>query len=88
MNSSSVGLGLLVGAAVGHRLAAAGLVERVVDLDAQFLQQLQGRHPDLRIEHVEVTGNHQSHTRGWNPFRVGRPAEPGQRSPLISPPAM
>jgi hypothetical protein len=56
------GLGLLVGAAVSHRLPAAGVVEGVVHLDAELLQQLQGRHPHLRIEHVDVTGNHQSHT--------------------------
>jgi hypothetical protein len=54
------GLGLYVRAAVGHRLAAACLVERVVNLHAEFLQQLQRCHTDLGIEHVDIARNHQS----------------------------
>jgi hypothetical protein len=61
------GLGLLVGATVGHRLAAAGLVEGIVDLDAELFQQLERRHPDLGIEHVDVAGDHQSYAHGADP---------------------
>jgi hypothetical protein len=63
------GLGFLVGAAVRHRLAAARLVEGVVDPDAELLQQLQGRHPDLGIEHIDVAGDHQSYAHRSNPFQ-------------------
>jgi hypothetical protein len=36
-------------------LAAAGLVERIVDLDAQALQQFERRDTDVRMKGVDVT---------------------------------
>ncbi len=44
-------------AGVGHGLAAAGLALRVVDLAAQFLQQLQRGYTYLRVELVDIARN-------------------------------
>jgi hypothetical protein len=52
---------ILLAAAVGHHLPAAGLVERIDDLDAEPFQQLQRGNADRREEGVDVTGNEQSH---------------------------
>jgi hypothetical protein len=63
----------LVAAAVGHRLAAAGLVERVVDLAAEALEQLERGDADLREEGVDVAGNEQGHFHARTPrFEPGR----------------
>ncbi|MGF6811443.1 hypothetical protein OKW30_006635 [Paraburkholderia sp. Clong3] len=40
-------------AAIGHRLAAAGLLLRIVDLDAETFEQFERRDTDLRIERVD-----------------------------------
>ena len=45
-----------VAARVRHRLPAAGLVERIAHLDAEPLEQLERRHPDLGHERVDVAG--------------------------------
>jgi hypothetical protein len=51
------GGGIVLAAAVGHRLPAAGLIERVLDRAAEPLDELQGRDAHLREEGVDVTGN-------------------------------
>jgi hypothetical protein len=53
--------GCVAAARVGHRLAAAGLVLGIVDLDAEALEQLDHGHPDLRITLVDVAGDEQAH---------------------------
>ena len=60
-NSASAAGRIVLAAAVGHRLAAAGLVERIDDLDAEALEQLQRGNADLREEGVDVAGNEQSY---------------------------
>lgn len=45
---------------IGHRLTAAGLVQRIVDLAADLAQQLVRRPPHLGIDRIDVTGNEQS----------------------------
>ncbi len=51
------GRGIFLAAAVGHRLAAAGLVERIIDGAAEPLEELQRRDAHLWEEGVDVTGN-------------------------------
>jgi hypothetical protein len=48
--------GFLVTAGIGHRLAAAGLIERVIDAATEPFEQLKGGHTHLRLEGVHVTG--------------------------------
>jgi hypothetical protein len=48
-----------VAAAVGHRLAAACLLERIVDLAADALEQLERRDPHLGEEGVDVARHEQ-----------------------------
>jgi hypothetical protein len=57
-------LRLLITSAVGHWLTAASLVKRVDHIDFQFLQKLQSGDSDLRIEKVDITGDHQSNLHG------------------------
>ena len=45
---------------VGHGLAAAGLVERVTHVEAESLEQLQGRNPNLGIDQVDIAGYKQT----------------------------
>src|SRR5258708_39251156 len=47
-------LGVLFIAAVGHRLPATGLVERLTNIESEPLQKLQGGDPNLRIYKVDV----------------------------------
>jgi hypothetical protein len=47
--------GFRVAATVGHRLPTAGLVERILDLNAKAPQKLQCCDSDLRMEGVNVT---------------------------------
>jgi hypothetical protein len=49
--------GFRVASAVRHRLAAAGLIEGIFDLDAEALQQFQCRDADVRMKGVDVTGD-------------------------------
>ena len=46
--------------AVGHRLAAAGLVKGIADLVAEALEQLEGCDANLGEEGVDVTGYEQT----------------------------
>src|SRR5260370_4631583 len=50
------GSGVDLVAAVGHGLAAAGLVQGVAHVQPQSLQELQSGHPNLRKDHVDVAG--------------------------------
>lgn len=54
------GARLRFGAAVRHRLSAAGLIERIVNLDAELFEQLQSSYANLRIEDIDVTRDHQT----------------------------
>src|ERR1700733_761732 len=40
---------------VGHGLAAAGLVERVLHIESKSLQELKGGYANFRKDHVDVT---------------------------------
>ena len=51
------GGGIFLATAVGHRLPAAGLIERVLDRAAEPLEELQGRDAHFGEESVDVTGN-------------------------------
>jgi hypothetical protein len=51
----SGGIGLV--STVGHRLSAAGLVKRELDVDTESLQELQCSDSDFRKDHVDVAGN-------------------------------
>jgi hypothetical protein len=42
--------------AVGHRLPAAGLIERVTYINPESLQKLQSGYADLREQHIDVAG--------------------------------
>ncbi len=55
----SLGQRRRVGGAAGvrHRLAAACLLSRKIDLDAQMREQLHGRHTHLRIKLVDIAGD-------------------------------
>ena len=46
--------------AVRHRLAAAGLIGWIYDLEIEPLQQLQGRYSNLRKESIDEAGNEKS----------------------------
>src|SRR6266404_6884171 len=59
-------LRLLITSAIGHRLTTACLVEGVDDIDFQFLQKLQSGDTNLRIEKVDITGNHQGDLHGFS----------------------
>jgi hypothetical protein len=56
--------GLRGATAVGHWLPAAGLVERVLDLDAEALQELERGDPDVRVEGVDVARNKKADSHG------------------------
>ena len=51
-------------ARVGHRLAAAGLVERIFDLATEALEEFKRRDPDLRMEGVYVARDEQTDAHG------------------------
>jgi len=74
------GGGIVLATAVGHRLAAAGLVERVLDRAAEPLEELQGRDAHFGEESVDVTGNKKSNLhRHSTPIRVPQAGQ-GPRS--------
>jgi hypothetical protein len=52
-------LGFGVEAGIGHRLAAASLLYRKLDLDAEVFEHVNGRQPNLGIKLVDVTRNEQ-----------------------------
>src|SRR5262249_26359592 len=54
------GGGVFLAAAVGHRLSAAGLLERVLDRTAEPFEKLEGRDAYFREEGVDVTGDEES----------------------------
>src|SRR3954469_1414776 len=61
--------GLSVGAigietGIGHRLGAAALIPRIGDVQAEPLQQLEGRDADLGREGVDEAGNEKSDAHG------------------------
>ena len=56
-----------VAAAVGHRLAAAGLVERVVDVAAEALEELERGDSHLGKEGIDVARYEQGHLHGSTP---------------------
>jgi len=51
------GGGIFLAAAVGHRLTAAGLIERILDRAAEPGQELQGRDAHFREKGINVTGD-------------------------------
>ncbi len=53
---------VLLAAAVRHHLAAAGLIERIDDVEPEPFQQLQRGDADRRKEGIDITGNEQSHS--------------------------
>src|SRR5450631_73115 len=53
-------------AVVGHRLSAAGLVQRIDDFAARSLEQLQSRDPHLGKELIDVTGDEQGDFHQWH----------------------
>ena len=67
---------IVLAPAVGHRLPATGLVQRVVHFDAEALEQLERRDPDLGEEGVDVAGDeqrsfHRMHSSGDRRLAVG-----------------
>jgi hypothetical protein len=59
--------GIFLATAVGHRLPAAGLLERVLDLAPEPLQQLQGRDAHFRGKCVDVTRNEKANLHRHGP---------------------
>ena len=51
------GGGIVLATAVGHRLAAAGLIERVFDRATESLEELQGRDAHFGEKCVDITWN-------------------------------
>ena len=51
--------------AIGHRLAAAGLVARIDDLVAEPLQQLERGDADFRKEGIDVAGNEEPNAHSF-----------------------
>ena len=79
------GFGLAAG--VRHRLAAAGLVERIVDLAAEPLEQLQRGDADLGEEGIDVAGDEQGDahdilTRSFGPAKKRTPQR--ERKPPVT----
>src|SRR5208337_1762229 len=65
------GGGIFLATAVGHRLPAAGLIERILDRAAEPLKKLQGRDAHFREKGVDVTRNKKSNLHGHStPIRV------------------
>ena len=52
---------VLLKAAVGHGLAAAGLSERVVHVHSERAQQLEGGCAHLRVDGIDKAGNEKSY---------------------------
>src|SRR5712672_2174372 len=50
--------------AVRHRLAAAGLIEGIFDLDAEALQQVESRDADVRMKGVDIAGGEKPDLHG------------------------
>jgi hypothetical protein len=55
------GIGLI--SAIGHGLAAAGLIEWVTHIKPESLQELQSGHPNLRKHHVDVARYEETNAR-------------------------
>ncbi len=51
------GCGIFLATAVGHRLAAAGLIERILNRATESLEELQGRDAHFGEKGVDVAGN-------------------------------
>ena len=68
--------------AIGHRLAAAGLVARIHDLVAEALQQLEGRDADFREEGIDVAGDEQPDAHS-SPLCSSGADDPHPRSAII-----
>ncbi len=64
------GARLRAAAGVGHRLAAAGLVERVFDLAAKAFQKLQSGDANLWLEGVDVAGDEKSDAHDGMSFQT------------------
>ena len=64
-------LGVLFEPRIGHRLTAAGLVQRVFDLAAHLAQQFVRRPAHLGIHRIDVTGNEQSDLHSFFHFNAG-----------------
>src|SRR5471030_2289994 len=64
----------LLRAAIRHRLAAAGLLLRIIHFYAQTFEQFEGRDTDFGIERIDKTGNEQSDFH-W----IGKCGEPEKR---------
>src|SRR5262245_3498022 len=54
------GGGVFLTTAVGHRLAAAGLLERILHRAAEPLKEFQGGDANFREKGVDVTGDEES----------------------------
>ena len=46
--------------AIGHWLPAAGLIQRIIHVQAESFQEFQGGYPDLGINHIDVAGYKQA----------------------------
>ena len=64
---------VILASAVGHRLATAGLIQRVGDLDPETFEQLQRRNRNLRKDCVDVTRHEQ---RGFHHFQSSQKEPP------------
>src|ERR1700688_3620794 len=61
--------------AVRHRLAAAGLIGWIYDVEIEPLQQLQGRDSNLRKESIDKAGNEKSYFHDSAPSAGTRAAD-------------
>ena len=59
------GGGIVLATAVGHRLPAAGLIERILDRATESLEELKGRDAHLGEKRVDVAGNEEPKLH-WN----------------------
>ena len=64
--------GLRIEPAVCHRLAAAGLIVRVLDVVAKPLQQLKGRDTNLRKESINIARDEKTDAHGVTPVKTGQ----------------
>ena len=78
------GLSILLIAAIGHRLPATGLVERVANVKPKSLQKLQGGDPNFRIDKIDVARYEQtdSHVLREPPLKRLFPLRDHLRSPF------
>src|SRR5206468_4175220 len=67
--------GVALVAAVGHRLSTTGLPQWIADLEAEPLQEFEGRNPNFGENHIDIAGNEQTyfHIAVWRPsmYRFG-----------------